>query len=58
MFINCVFVVECVYNKETGDTQYFLRTNEGRVLNVKSTFDFTENAEKFFHDVLKNIDVH
>lgn len=46
-YFNCVFLVECVHSVEKDTNVYYLRTNDGRVMDVSKEANFTSVIEDF-----------
>lgn len=46
-YFNCIFLVECVHNVDMNTTVYYLRTNDGRVMEVSDEANFTAVIQDF-----------
>lgn len=57
-YLNFLFVIELVCDAETNSNVFYLRTQDGRILDCRSTCDFTETLHDFVEKLGKSKDVH
>lgn len=57
-FFNFLFVIECVRDVERNSNVFYLRTQDGRIIDCRDTCDFTDTLEDFIKKLSNSKDVH